>query len=71
MNSDRLVRAIRLILDSGLMYTVCVVIFFATSLGGSNAQYPISDVVVQMIVRTALIQSDMTDTDICWFACSY
>jgi hypothetical protein len=39
----------RIILDSGLLYTVCVIIFFGTTLAGSNAQYGVSDVVVQVI----------------------
>lgn len=49
-NPDRLKRVIRIVLDSGLMYTVCVIAFFGTTLGQSNAQYGVSDVVVQVIV---------------------
>ena len=50
----RLSRVMRIILDSGLLYTVCVIIFFGTNLAGSNAQYGVSDVVVQVIVRPSL-----------------
>ncbi|EKM60639.1 uncharacterized protein PHACADRAFT_246673 [Phanerochaete carnosa HHB-10118-sp] len=49
VHPHRLSRLMRIILDSGLLYTVCVVIFFGTTLAGSNAQYGVSDVVVQVI----------------------
>lgn len=49
VNPRRLSRVMRIILDSGLLYTVCVVTFFGTVLAGSNAQYGVSDVVVQVI----------------------
>ncbi|THG98149.1 hypothetical protein EW026_g4000 [Hermanssonia centrifuga] len=48
-NPDKWIRVMRIILDSGLMYTLSVVIFFATSIAGNNAQYGVSDVVVQII----------------------
>ena len=51
VHPHRLARVMRIILDSGLLYTVCVVVFFGTTLAGSNAQYGVSDVVVQVIVR--------------------
>ncbi|PSR70618.1 hypothetical protein PHLCEN_2v13506 [Hermanssonia centrifuga] len=38
-----------IILDSGLIYTLSVIIFFATSVAGSNAEYAVSDVIVQLI----------------------
>lgn len=49
VNPHRLSRVMRIILDSGLLYTVCVIIFFGTTLAGSNSQYGVSDVVVQVI----------------------
>jgi len=49
MNIDRFLRIIRVVLDSGLIYTVCIITFFGTTLAGSNAQYGVSDVVVQVI----------------------
>lgn len=52
---NKLMRVIRIIVDSGLMYTVSVIIFFGTTLAGSNAQYGVSDVVVQIIVSYGLI----------------
>ena len=49
-NPDRLKRIIRIVLDSGLIYTMSVITFFGTTLGQSNAQYGTSDIVVQVIV---------------------
>ncbi|PSR99323.1 hypothetical protein PHLCEN_2v4136 [Hermanssonia centrifuga] len=46
---NRLSHVIRIVLDSGLMYTLCAIIFFGTTLAGSNAQYGVSDVIVQVI----------------------
>ena len=40
------------------MYTISVVIFLATTLGRSNAQYGVSDVVVQVIVSNFVFQGD-------------
>ena len=57
-HSDRLKKVIRIVLDSGLMYTISVVIFLATTLGRSNAQYGVSDVVVQVIVSNFVFQGD-------------
>ena len=54
VHPHRLSRVMRIILDSGLLYTICVIIFFGTMLAGSNAQYGVSDVVVQVIVRPPL-----------------
>ena len=54
-NPDRLKRIIRIVLDSGLMYTIGVIALFATILGRSNAQYGVSDVIVQVIVSIRLL----------------
>ena len=51
IHPNRLAHVIRIIVDSGLMYTVSMIIFFGTTLAESNAQYGVSDVVVQVIVR--------------------
>lgn len=52
-------RIIRIIIDSGFMYTVSVVIFFATGLAGSNSQYPVSNCVVQIVVSPGSVMSDV------------
>lgn len=52
VHPHRLSKVMRIILDSGAIYTICVIVFFGTTLAGSNAQYGVSDVVVQVIVRT-------------------
>lgn len=44
--------AIRVIVDSGLIYTTWVVMFFGTSLAHSNGQYGVSETVVQVIPIT-------------------
>lgn len=54
VHPNRLMHVIRIIIDSGSMYTLCVIIFFGTTLAESNAQYGVSDVVVQVIVSTYL-----------------
>ena len=38
-------RAIRIIVESGLMYSVGVVVFFIVYLAGNNSQYGVSDCV--------------------------
>ncbi|RPD54059.1 hypothetical protein L227DRAFT_556836 [Lentinus tigrinus ALCF2SS1-6] len=45
----RLTRVIRILVESGLIYTASVVVFFGTFLASNNAQYGVSDVVVQLI----------------------
>lgn len=55
VHPHRLSKVMRIILDSGAIYTICVIVFFGTTLAGSNAQYGVSDVVVQVIVRTTLL----------------
>ncbi|RPD65717.1 hypothetical protein L227DRAFT_560397 [Lentinus tigrinus ALCF2SS1-6] len=47
--SYRLTRIVRILVESGLIYTISVVIFFSTFLASNNSQYPVSDVVVQLI----------------------
>ncbi|KAJ7678566.1 hypothetical protein B0H14DRAFT_2552661 [Mycena olivaceomarginata] len=45
----RLQRAIRIILESGLMYTVTALVTFITFISGSNSVYGTSDVEVQVV----------------------
>ncbi|RPD56565.1 hypothetical protein L226DRAFT_251866 [Lentinus tigrinus ALCF2SS1-7] len=45
----RLTRVVRILVESGLMYTTSVVVFFGTFLASNNAQYGVSEVVVQLI----------------------
>ncbi|RPD79531.1 hypothetical protein L226DRAFT_567624 [Lentinus tigrinus ALCF2SS1-7] len=45
----RLTRVVRILVESGLIYTASVVVFFGTFLASNNAQYPVADVVVQLI----------------------
>lgn len=47
----KLTRIVRILIESGLLYTVSVVIFFATFLASNNSQYPVSDVVCAFISR--------------------
>ena len=53
VHPNRLKHVTRIIVDSGLMYTVTVIIFFGTTLAENNAQYGVSDVAVQVIVSTS------------------
>ena len=41
----RLTRVVRILVESGLLYTVSVIVFFGTFLASNNAQYGVSDVV--------------------------
>ena len=43
--SRKLTRVIRILVESGLIYTVSVIVFFGTFLASNNAQYGVSDVV--------------------------
>ncbi|RPD71695.1 hypothetical protein L226DRAFT_573648 [Lentinus tigrinus ALCF2SS1-7] len=45
----RLTRIVRILIESGLIYTICVIVFFCTFLASNNSQYPVSDVTVQII----------------------
>ncbi|KAI0702043.1 hypothetical protein C8T65DRAFT_579352, partial [Cerioporus squamosus] len=47
--SRRLTRVIRILIESGLIYTISVVVFFCTFLASNNAQYGVSDVVRSML----------------------
>ncbi|RPD65740.1 hypothetical protein L226DRAFT_609464 [Lentinus tigrinus ALCF2SS1-7] len=47
--NDRLIRVARVLVESGFLYTVSVFIFFCTFLTSNNAQYGVSDVIVQLI----------------------
>ncbi|KAH8105362.1 hypothetical protein BXZ70DRAFT_1043500 [Cristinia sonorae] len=42
-------RAMRIVIESGAMYSVAVFVFFVVYLAGNNAQYGVSDCVVQVI----------------------
>ena len=50
LNGDRLMRVARIVLDSGAVYTICVIVLFAVNIAGNNALYPVSNLVVQVIV---------------------
>ena len=41
----KLARAVRILVESGLIYTASVVVFFGTFLASNNAQYGVSDCV--------------------------
>ena len=41
----KLTRVVRILVESGLLYTASVIVFFATFLASNNAQYGVSDVV--------------------------
>ncbi|RDX54731.1 hypothetical protein OH76DRAFT_1398121 [Lentinus brumalis] len=47
--SLKLTRVVRILIESGLLYTISVVVFFGTFLASNNAQYGVADVVVQVI----------------------
>ncbi|RPD54892.1 hypothetical protein L227DRAFT_334113 [Lentinus tigrinus ALCF2SS1-6] len=47
--SHKMTRIVRILVESGLIYTISVVIFFSTFLASNNSQYAVSDVVVQLI----------------------
>ncbi|RPD65719.1 hypothetical protein L226DRAFT_557681 [Lentinus tigrinus ALCF2SS1-7] len=47
--SRRLTHVVRILIESGLIYTASVVVFFGTYLASNNAQYGVSDLVVQLI----------------------
>ncbi|KAI1793790.1 hypothetical protein LXA43DRAFT_1059780 [Ganoderma leucocontextum] len=48
-DTSALRRAMHIIIESGLMYSVSVVVFFVVYLASNNAQYGVSDCVVQII----------------------
>ncbi|KAM5545449.1 hypothetical protein V8D89_000487 [Ganoderma adspersum] len=48
-NTSNLRRAMHIVIESGLLYSVGVVVFFAVYLASNNAQYGVSDCVVQII----------------------
>ncbi|KAH8105363.1 hypothetical protein BXZ70DRAFT_520696 [Cristinia sonorae] len=48
-NGGALRRAMRIVIESGAMYSVAVFVFFVVYLAGNNAQYGVSDCVVQVI----------------------
>ncbi|PIL34431.1 hypothetical protein GSI_03206 [Ganoderma sinense ZZ0214-1] len=48
-NTTALRRAMHIVIESGLMYTLSVVIVFVVFLASNNAQYAVSDCVVQII----------------------
>ena len=43
--SSRLTRVVRILIESGLIYTASVVVLICTFLASNNAQYGVSDVV--------------------------
>ncbi|RPD78889.1 hypothetical protein L226DRAFT_530766 [Lentinus tigrinus ALCF2SS1-7] len=45
----KLTHIARILIESGLIYTTSVVVFFCTFLANNNSQYPVSDVIVQLI----------------------
>ncbi|KAJ3745163.1 hypothetical protein DFH05DRAFT_1492632 [Lentinula detonsa] len=49
-NSDPLARAMKVMVESGLLYTLSLVILFAVYITSSNAELGVSDSVVQIIV---------------------
>ena len=43
--NQKLTRVVRILVESGLIYTISVIVFFGTFLASNNAQYGVSDVV--------------------------
>ncbi|RDX54760.1 hypothetical protein OH76DRAFT_1340756 [Lentinus brumalis] len=52
--NQRLIRVVRVLVESGLVYTVSVVCFFSLFLASNNAQYPVSDVVRGILLIVTL-----------------
>ncbi len=52
--NQRLTRVVRVLVESGLVYTVSVVCFFSLFLASNNAQYPVSDVVRGILLIVTL-----------------
>ena len=46
-------RAMHIVIESGLMYSVSVVVFFAVYLASNNAQYAVSDCVSPLLRRAS------------------
>ena len=51
-SSDSFKKIIRIVLDSGLIYTISIVAYFITILTNSNAIYGVSDSIVPIIVSS-------------------
>ena len=55
---NRLTRVVRILVESGLLYTASVIVFFCTFLTSNNAQYGVSDVVsiwLRLVVCNGLL----------------
>ena len=55
LNADRFSRITRVMVDSAMFYTLCIIVLFAVNIVGNNALYPVSDVIVQVIVSVSRI----------------
>ena len=60
--SRRLTRVVRILIESGLIYTFSVLVFFCTYLASNNAQYGVSDVVrgIPPLVMSVTRRSSLT-----------
>ncbi|KAJ3929484.1 MAG: hypothetical protein NXY57DRAFT_899992 [Lentinula lateritia] len=69
-NSDPLARAMKVMIESGLLYTLSLVVLFAVFITSSNAELGVSDSVVQIIgitfnmiiIRTSRVSSRIQST---------
>ena len=52
--SRRLTRVVRILIESGLIYTFSVLVFFCTYLAANDSQYAVADVVSFIHVSTAV-----------------
>lgn len=55
--TDRLMHVVRIIIDSALVYTLSVFVLVACNIAKSNALYPVSDVIAQLIVSPVIVLS--------------
>lgn len=55
IRADRLLHVVRIIVDSALVYTLSVFVLVACNIARSNALYPVSDIIAQLIVSLAQV----------------
>lgn len=65
LNSDRLLRVVRIIVDSALIYTLSVFVLVAVNIAGSNALYPVSDMIAQLIVSVVFPTNVLSSINPC------
>ncbi|RPD71692.1 hypothetical protein L226DRAFT_547169 [Lentinus tigrinus ALCF2SS1-7] len=55
--NGRLIRVVRILVESGLIYTISVIVFFCTFLTSNNAQYGVSDVPISFTLILIRVES--------------